>query len=72
MTEAEWLACEDPGPMLSLLREQASDRKMRLFGCACVRQVWYVLEDDRERQATEVAERHADVEQRRAGRDRSG
>ncbi len=38
--EAEWLACEDPGSMLSLLREQVSDRKMRLFGCACYRSLW--------------------------------
>lgn len=40
MTEAEWLAYEAPGPMLSLLRERVSDRKMRLFGCACYRILW--------------------------------
>ena len=40
MTEAEWLACGDPGPMLALLRDWASDRKLRLFGCACYRSLW--------------------------------
>jgi hypothetical protein len=40
MTEAEWLACDDPVPMLEFLRGRASDRKLRLFSCACCRQVW--------------------------------
>jgi hypothetical protein len=26
MTEAEWLACADPGPMLAFLRGKARDR----------------------------------------------
>ena len=29
MTEAEWLACADPQPMLEFLREKASERKCR-------------------------------------------
>jgi len=44
MTEAEWLACNDPAMMLDCLRGKASGRKLRLFACACVqrmhRQCW--------------------------------
>jgi len=35
MTEAEWLACTDPTPMLKYLSSRASKRKLRLFACAC-------------------------------------
>ncbi|VTU02813.1 unnamed protein product [Gemmataceae bacterium] len=34
MTEAEWLACNDPKPMLAFLRGRATDRKLRLFSVA--------------------------------------
>jgi hypothetical protein len=61
MTEAEWLTSADPEAMLLFLSErQASDRKVRLFGCACVRRVWGDLADDKLRRAVEVAERFAD------------
>src|SRR5687767_14917444 len=37
MTRQEWLTCTNPEPMLEYLRGRASDRKLRLFACACCR-----------------------------------
>jgi hypothetical protein len=78
MTEAEWLACTEPGRMLMFLCSEAagwngrvlrwlgwgsclpSDRKLRLFACACCHRIWHRLADDRSRMAVEVAEKFAD------------
>jgi hypothetical protein len=59
MTEAEWLACGDPARLLQFLqwhREPSSDRKARLFACACVRRVRRLLTDARSRRALEACE----------------
>jgi hypothetical protein len=37
LTEAEWLACEDPQKMLEFLQRRASGRRFRLLACACCR-----------------------------------
>jgi hypothetical protein len=37
VTEAEWLGCTDPAPMLKFLHGKASERKVRLFVCARAR-----------------------------------
>src|SRR4051794_10701764 len=66
MTEAERLDCPDLVPMLEFPEGKLSDRKLRLFACARVRQVWPLLADARSRGAVEVAERFADG---RAGRE---
>lgn len=60
MTEAEWDACADPGPMLEFLRGKASNRKLRLFTVACCRRVWNLMEDERSRRAIQAAEEFAD------------
>jgi hypothetical protein len=60
MTEAEWLACTDPGPMLLQLEGRITDRKLRLYGCGCVRRVWHLLAKERSCRAVEVSERFTD------------
>lgn len=60
MTEKEWLECHEVRPLLDYLVGRASDRKFRLFGCACCRRVWSSLADERSRRAVDVAERYAD------------
>jgi hypothetical protein len=59
MTEAEWVACEDPKALLEHFRDRFSNRKLRLFGCACCLLVWEHLKDEC-RAAVRVAERYAD------------
>jgi hypothetical protein len=64
MTEAEWILSNNVGAMLSALKPQAEggkiDRKLRLFACACVRDVWHLLYDRRSKDAVEIAEKFAD------------
>lgn len=60
MTEAEWMACEDPTLMLEFLRAKVTDRKLRLFACACCRRVWSSIEDERSQTAVLVAELYLD------------
>jgi hypothetical protein len=58
--ETAWRDCTDPDAMLRFLRGQVSERKLRLFACACLRRLWTLLPDDRCRRAVEVIERCAD------------
>lgn len=72
MTESDWLTSTDPAAMLRLYTSDempwpagtpapiVSDRKLRLFACACCRQVWDRLIDLRSRTAVHIAEQFAD------------
>jgi hypothetical protein len=60
MTEAEWLSYENPTPMLEFLRGKMSDRKLRLFACACCRQLIPLVGTEDYVQGIERAEAYAD------------
>ena len=59
MTEPEWLTCTELKPMLDFLRGKVSNRKLRLFACACCRPVWHSLSEVFQ-SAIRVAEDHTD------------
>ena len=67
MTKQEWLACTDPQKMLEALRGKSSERKVRLFACACCRHIWQLLRDRDCRAAVEQAERYADGQASKRG-----
>ena len=63
MTEQEWLAWAKPTPMLEYLRCKVSDRKFRLYACACLRRVWPLLTGTKGRhfrKAVELVEKYVD------------
>jgi hypothetical protein len=60
MTESQWTDCKDPEKLLKHLGDKVSERKRRLFACACCRHVWDLLTDERSRHAVEVSEGFAD------------
>jgi hypothetical protein len=62
MTEEQWRSCTSPWPMLVFLQSssRASERKLRLFACACCRAIWPQITSRRCREAVETAEQYAD------------
>ena len=60
MTEQDWMSCADPTPMLVFLGGKTSNRKFRLFACACCRRIRPLIRDKRSWQAVEIAEEYAD------------
>jgi hypothetical protein len=56
MTEAEWMACEDPAAMLPLLREKGTARVPMLYSASCLRRVWHLVTDERSRALIESTE----------------
>lgn len=59
MNEFDWLAATDPLAMLDHVAMTASDRKLRLFACACARRCWPLFRYPTPRHAVELAERLA-------------
>jgi hypothetical protein len=62
MDETSWLSCTEPGALLRWGEPSLSERKLRLFACACTRRVWRLLTREAVRQAVAAAERYADGE----------
>jgi hypothetical protein len=63
MTEQDWLLCVDPDTMLNPCigtGRRFTNRIMRLFACACCRDIWPLFQDEASRNAVELAERFAD------------
>jgi hypothetical protein len=60
MNSPQWLACNDPKRMVESLRGRASNRKQRLFACACCRSIWRLIKDPRSRRAVTASEQYAD------------
>jgi hypothetical protein len=61
MTENEWLSSTDPQPMLEFIEERTTNRKLRLFACACCR-VLRLASHPRSAWVLEIAEKQADGE----------
>lgn len=59
MNEADWFTSIDAHSMLRVIQDRASERKLRLFACACCRGIWEKLRTS-EREAVRVAERYVD------------
>jgi hypothetical protein len=60
MTESEWLTCTAPEAILGYLEGKVSDRKLRLFACACCARITHLLTDPQCRFASELATRFAE------------
>jgi hypothetical protein len=59
INERLWLACPDPDDLLGEVG-LGSERKLRLFCCACCRIVWHILVHQQSKAAVDSAERFAD------------
>ena len=64
MTETEWLQGSDPAAMLKFLLHASlispSDRRLRLYACACCRRIWNALPDPSHRDLVAAVEDHPD------------
>jgi hypothetical protein len=56
MTDDEWLTSANWRAMVKFIQGKASDRKLRLFVCACCRRIWDLLPDDANRDLVAAVE----------------
>jgi hypothetical protein len=62
VTEAEWLACENPRAMFDYLSgKEPSDRKLRLCACGCCRLIPEFMESNPDLAGLELTERDVDA-----------
>jgi hypothetical protein len=61
MTEAEWLSGENLKGMLDILYGKATERKLRLFACACCRRIPAYLQSEPDRRGLQLTELDVDV-----------
>jgi hypothetical protein len=59
-TAEEWLASNNPWHLLSSIPNRLTDRKLRLFACACCRRVWHLLPDPANRDLVATVEDRPD------------
>src|SRR5262249_61151442 len=62
MTEAEWLACTDPQPMLNFVTDEVVGRKLCLFACACCHRIQHLLPHEESRRALQLPELYVEGE----------
>src|SRR5262245_12410056 len=60
MTEADWVACNSCDRALLMLRKRVSNRKLRLFACACCRAIESLLPEGTVRETLAAAEEYAE------------
>jgi hypothetical protein len=60
MTEAEWLDSNEPRHMLHFLKGRTSERKLRLFSCACCWHIEHLIRNQCALRVLESSERFAD------------
>jgi hypothetical protein len=61
MTEQEWLAADDPTPLLLYLQSRGDSRRFWLFAAACCRHFPQLVEIEAGRVLVEAVEGHADA-----------
>jgi anti-sigma regulatory factor (Ser/Thr protein kinase) len=61
MTEAEWIACDDPSAMLNFLNVNPSNQRVRLYAVACCTRTRFLSKSNRSHPAAANVPLHADL-----------